>query len=65
MGTVVLALCCIRVEPSNSPMQLTATIAACGVLRPPRLLRMAAADWNVRRIRDRRANLCLSRPLGC
>ena len=48
MGTVVLALCCIRVEPSNSPMQLTATIAACGVLRPPRLLRMAAADWNVR-----------------
>lgn len=34
-------------EPPSSPMLLTATIAAHGVLRSPRLLRTAAADWHV------------------
>ena len=36
--------------PPNMPMLLTATIAARGVLRPPCLLRMSAADWRVRLI---------------
>ena len=38
--------------PSNSPMQLTATFAARGVLCPPRLLSMAAADWHVSRAKE-------------
>lgn len=33
----------------NSALHPTATIAARSVLRPPRLLRMAAAERNVRR----------------
>lgn len=35
-------------ERPNQPMLLPATVAARGVVPPPRLLSVAAADWHVR-----------------
>src|SRR5215475_9095938 len=56
-------------ELPNSPMKLTATFATHGVLRPPCLLRMAAAYWSVLpslrsgRMRELSRELLVSPPL--